>query len=147
MRYKIDLKGFMAECEANYFRLQRLFPAMANEDSRNLGISGIDAHFLRLRVCERTPYTALLSVTMAGQNLVRWAAWPVIGVRMYHDARLAEVVSFENARYIRPTYRYPNRRMYQRDEKSQWNHFLGEWLAFCQNRAYVLSGHTVPVNI
>ncbi|HCK27104.1 MAG TPA: DUF1249 domain-containing protein, partial [Alcanivorax sp.] len=26
-------------------------------------------------------------------------------------------------------YPYPNSHMHQRDEKAQWNRFLGEWLA------------------
>ena len=50
---------------------------------------------------------------------------------MYHDARMAEVVSAEHARRLRSIYPYPNEAMHQPDEKAQLNLFLGEWLSHC----------------
>jgi len=138
LRYKVDLKRFMAECEANYFRLKRLFPGMEKEDSRYLGISGFDDHHLRIRVCERSPYTSLVCLAMAGNAPSPWIVWPTIRVRLYHDARLAEVVTFDSRRKVMPRNRYPNRHMFHHDEKYQWNRFLGEWLSFCQKRGYSL---------
>ena len=35
-------------------------------------------------------------------------------------------------------YEYPNRHMYQSDEKAQFNVFLGEWLSHCLDRGHVL---------
>jgi len=52
-------------------------------------------------------------------------------VRLYHDADLAEVISCERHRQFRARYHYPNRYMYQRDEKARLNSFLGELLGHC----------------
>jgi uncharacterized protein YqiB (DUF1249 family) len=50
---------------------------------------------------------------------------------VYHDARMAEVVTFAHLRRVFPHYDYPNPAMHQPDEKAQWNRFLGEWLSHC----------------
>ena len=52
-------------------------------------------------------------------------------MQVYHDARMAEVVSAEHARRFRGIYPYPNAAMHQPDEKAQLNLFLGEWLSHC----------------
>jgi hypothetical protein len=49
-------------------------------------------------------------------------------IRLYHDARLAEVISNQDIRHIKPRYDYPNNQMHQPDEKQQINVFLKEWL-------------------
>ena len=54
---------------------------------------------------------------------------PRLTVRLYHDARLAEVTEASPFRRVQARYPYPNSQMHQRDEKAQWNRFLGEWLA------------------
>jgi len=56
---------------------------------------------------------------------------PELEVRVYHDARMAEVVSAGASRHLLGRYPYPNQAMYQPDEKSQLNLFLGEWLSHC----------------
>ncbi len=141
MRYRVDLKRFMAECEANYQRLVKLFPDMENLDHYRFGISG--GRHISLRVIKRAPYTSLLEISeeAAGDRDVDKTAWlsaPTMEVRLYHDARLAEVVSCEAVHRINPRYRYPNRKMHQPDEKAQWNRFLSEWLASCLERGYAV---------
>ena len=59
---------------------------------------------------------------------------PCLTVRMYHDAKVAEVLAWEGHRRLRPRYEYPNRSMYQSDEKLQINQFLGECLSLCLNK-------------
>lgn len=153
MGYRVDLKGFMARCEANYWRLQRVFPAMDREQSRCVGIAAQGranaAVNVVIEVTERTPYTTLLFIReeRAGSNEVKpstnkasamfWAQMPSLKVRLYHDAKLAEVTAFENARRVRPKNVYPNNKMVQRDEKAQWNRFLEEWLSLCIEHGYV----------
>ena len=56
---------------------------------------------------------------------------PQLEVQVYHDARMAEVISAEHARRFRSIYPYPNVFMHQPDEKAQLNVFLGEWLSHC----------------
>ena len=42
---------------------------------------------------------------------------------------------------FRGVYPYPNEQMLQPDEKYQLNHFLGEWLGYCQRHG--LSSQTL----
>jgi uncharacterized protein YqiB (DUF1249 family) len=51
---------------------------------------------------------------------------------------MAEVVSWNGHWNTRSRYPYPNRKMYQRDEKFQLNRFLGEWLAQCLSHGRVV---------
>ncbi len=60
-------------------------------------------------------------------------------VRMYHDARMAEVVSCAGVRRVEPRYAYPNERMHQPDEKAQWNRFLADWLALGIDHGHALA--------
>jgi len=58
-------------------------------------------------------------------------------VRLYHDASLAEVITFDNERRFLPRNEYPNHKMFQQDEKSQLNLFLGEILDDCLRQGRV----------
>lgn len=136
-RYKIDLKRFLAECEANYRRLTKLFPDMAVAAERRLGLDGAPVREVVLEVCERGPYTTLLRIQQRVPAAQRWLRTPTLLVRVYHDARLAEVTACEGERNIWPRQQYPNARMLQRDEKAQWNRYLGEWLAACLANGFV----------
>lgn len=142
MRYKVDLKRYMADCDANYVRLVKLFPRMNEGDDRKIGIHHDGDHVLRLQVLEQTPYTTLIQLSQeAGEyspsdSLNSWLRLPVLRLRLYHDARVAEVVSCEGAKRAYPRYEYPNEKMYHQDEKAQWNQFLAEWLAHCLEHGY-----------
>ena len=137
-RYKVDLPLQMAECEANYVRLVKLLanqqqnPDGSSNEQRFMIARG-QQHWLHLlRVIERSPYTTTLELsrTAVGESSV-WLTLPKLTLRMYHDAKLAEVLAWEGHKRLRPRYEYPNQAMYQSDEKYQLNRFLGEWLALC----------------
>ncbi|MDI6527280.1 DUF1249 domain-containing protein [Pseudomonas otitidis] len=138
-RYRVDLAGLQAACEANYARLMRLLPQMREaQASRRVALSQGEhlLGVLALDVVEACPYTTTLKVR---QELpLPWLPSPQLEVRVYHDARMAEVVAAENARRLRSFYPYPNVDMHQPDEKSQLNLFLGEWLSHC-----LVCGHEV----
>ena len=127
MRYKVDLKTFMAECEANYYCLCKLMPGQDVKDLHGLVLPGQGEVLIKVR--ERTAYTSLVEISQVADSEVNtWLKMPCLKVRLYHDAKLAEVVSFEGSRNVRPRNYYPNHHMHQPDEKAQWNHFLAEWL-------------------
>ncbi len=144
LRYKVDLKGFMAECSANYLRLHKLFPALAQTDSRCIGLRAgtrdvaEQGDTVVMRVLERTRYTTLLAIASRSVDRPHWWPEPVMQVRLYHDARLAEVVAWDRELRVYPKNGYPNERMLQPDEKYQWNRYLGEWLANCIEHGYAV---------
>ncbi|MNF81102.1 putative dehydrogenase [compost metagenome] len=84
---------------------------------------------LTLEVLRACPYTTTLRVRQ--EHSLPWLPVPQLEVQVYHDARMAEVVSAEHARRFRGIYPYPNALMHQPDEKAQLNVFLGEWLSHC----------------
>lgn len=138
-RYQVDLAADMAECEANYARLARLLPGQELA-SRAFGLAHAE---LSIDVIERCPYTTTLAISqrpahaLLASPLHKMAARLI--VRVYHDARLAEVVEFSaSRRRVQPHYDYPNPAMHQPDEKSQWNRFLGEWLSHCLQHGFDL---------
>ncbi len=141
----------MARCEANYQRLWQVFPDMASRSKRCLGLAGAPGQEVVISVLERTPFTTLLSIQEAHRSAAqaltrRWSQAPIIQVRMYHDAKLAEVVSCDRIRNVAPKNPYPNQTMLQPDEKAQWNRFLEEWLATCLEHGYVNESTALALN-
>lgn len=131
-RYRVDLLELQAACEANYVRLMRLLPDMRNQpDTRRIAMSQGDRLLgvLVLTVVESCPYTT--TVQLRQEDCLPWLPVPKMDVRVYHDARMAEVIGAEHARRFRGIYSYPNAQMHQPDEKNQLNLFLGEWLGHC----------------
>jgi uncharacterized protein YqiB (DUF1249 family) len=142
-RYKVDLPLQMAECEANYVRLIKLVTHSAADEIRFM-VTRTDQQWLHLlKVIERSPYTTTLELSRVavGTNS-HWLSMPKLTLRMYHDAKLAEVLAWEGHKRLRPRYDYPNQSMYQCDEKYQLNRFLGEWLSLCLAQGQALDGLT-----
>ena len=133
-RYRIDLSAHIAECDANYLRLMKLAPDLDRNAERTLTLAIADRKvWVRIRVLERCPYTTLVEVSQHPwlEGLAFDLPAPRLSVRMYHDARSAEVVEFQAGRRFHPVYAYPNDEMRQRDEKAQINRFLAEYLSAC----------------
>ncbi|MGV6807816.1 MAG: DUF1249 domain-containing protein [bacterium] len=127
MRYKVDLKHYMAECDTNYARLIQLFPRMGEESECRIALGGGHLH---MRVKSRMTYTTDLEILCSeGYDSLDWYGAATLKVRLYHDVRSAEVYEFGTARQPAPKNQYPNRHMYHRDERVQWNTFLKDWLA------------------
>jgi len=131
-RYRVDLAGLQSACEVNYVRLMQLLPSMRlGQVSRRIALS-LGEHqlgVLKLEVVEVSPYTTMLQLQQ--EQHLPWLPPTRFEVRVYHDARMAEVVVADNARRFRSLYQYPNEAMHQPDEKTQLNLFLGEWLTHC----------------
>lgn len=143
--YVPDLIADMAECDANYIRLRRLFPDMDQEDDVKFGVRGTmeDGATVEIKITERCPFTTMLTVHVDSEEDKPYIRWPNLDVRIYHDVKTAEVVRFERHRNFRFRYPTPNPDMFQPDEKSQINKFLGELLTFCIEHGHSLA----PVKI
>ena len=138
-KYVVDLAGQMAECEANYARIMKLLPNMAEVSSREFGVGLVDGNMVRLRITvkERCKYTTILEISQL-HPAMQWSGEPQFHLRVYHDAQMAEVTAFQGHRHVRPCYDYPNDDMFHCDEKAQLNAFLGEWLSHCLQYGYAL---------
>ncbi|MFN2308595.1 MAG: DUF1249 domain-containing protein, partial [Gammaproteobacteria bacterium] len=82
----------MAIYECNYIRLRQLIPALAEgiEGGCSQAPGALDLH---LSITERNRYTTTLNLTYHFDDAEGHFPAPDIQVRIYHDARLAEVIS------------------------------------------------------
>ncbi len=127
--YHIDLSDLHAQCEANYHRLVRLFPSYEQQSRCAFEVG--DA-VVGLEVTARDRYTTDMRLRYQGV-LSDFGANSYFDLRLYHDARMAEVVHCSTSRRFEARYRYPNPDMLQRDEKFQQNRFAAELMEFCLN--------------
>ena len=139
-RYVPDLVADLAECDANYYRLLRIFPEIDECDGKKFGFETdhyekATADFI---VTERCPFTITFDLRIEIFPEHRIIKWPNLQFRIYKDTKSAEVISFEQHRKFE--YRYPlfNEKLFQPDEKSQANRYLGELLEHFMKRGYSL---------
>jgi uncharacterized protein YqiB (DUF1249 family) len=64
-------------------------------------------------------------------------------VRLYHDARVAEVLGFQGQGRFKPHYDYPNEQMYLPDEKRQVNLMLRDVLNYCRARRFTFADPSI----
>lgn len=136
--YQPNLVSLMSLCANNYMLLLKLQADNVKEkQQRRFFINEILAY--SIQVIEITRYTSL--ITIAQDELVTAkpcvvkeltsSLHPRMTIRLYHDARMAEVISNQDITQVKPRYDYPNSQMHQQDEKQQINQFLNEWLHLC----------------
>lgn len=137
-RYIPDLQELASLAEKNYLRFLKLFPHMAAGDERAFMIShGSDHHAqIVMRVEEVHPYTTMLLIEQQGLS-PQWVQPPRMQVRLYHDANMAEVLSYQNEKRFAGRYQYPNPNMRMPDEKLQLNRFLADWLDHCLQYGHI----------
>jgi hypothetical protein len=83
-----------------------------------------------IQIVDSTRYTSTLEMAQANQHAPAFLQ-PKMTIRLYHDAKLAEVLEAQRTSRLKPVYDYPNINMHQRNEKYMVNVFLAEWLHFC----------------
>ena len=133
-RYRVDLSSYHADCDANYLRLCKLMPELANNQSWSYQMPH---GTLEVAVVERSRYTTEVCLHASGrdnQTDNSWLTPPPITVRLYHDARMAEVVAVNGQGPVGGdglNFSYPNPAMHNEDERQQVNRYLSEWLAHC----------------
>lgn len=128
-RYLPDLSRHAAICEANYLRLERLLHDCSQTFYQFAWLDSLGHQSeVTIRVIERFKYTTTLQLTHGLQAMPKPLNRVQLTVRLYADARMAEVVTPKQGGQLAGIYPYPNNRMYQIDEKEQLNHYLAEWL-------------------
>jgi hypothetical protein len=133
--------SLMSLYESNYVRLRWLIPdldAMSGSSVSDVG----DECPLHLAICERSRYTTTLSLTYVFEDPSGTLRDPDLQIRVYHDARLAEVQAC--ARWHRHSVLSAIRSQLARDLGDRWlrNVMLNKWLDYCVER-----GHRFPHKI
>lgn len=136
--YQPNLVSLMTLCANNYMLLLKVLAnRTALGESRHFFISDFLSY--NVTILEVTRYTSVISFEQESLSnsfknipgIVANALHPRMNIRLYHDARMAEVLSTQDIKQVKPRYDYPNSQMHQQDEKQQTNQFLNEWLHLC----------------
>ena len=125
--YHVDLAELMRVYETNYAKLNALLP-VGHQVGDVRCYQAVNMVY-QLTVNEVTKYTTLIDICQSDEMPV--FPLPKMSVRLYHDARVAEVCASGDFSRVKAKYDYPNTKLLQKDEKFQLNKFLGEWLTFC----------------
>ena len=128
--------------EQNFKRLLRLLPVLQTAPGELLQQCDLE-NSLRVEVLESHKYTTVIKLS---QRLAKVASIPepLMTVRVYHDAKVAEVLSYQQHSRFRPKYDYPNPQMHQVREKKRVNEFFGEWLDYYFHQGRPISALVVP---
>lgn len=125
----LDLTGLHDECERNYRRLQKI-----SIDSSQIGSTAMlyyrerSKAGLSIEVTEVAKYTSTLNI-VTEQAGPYWMPKIEVKARLYRDAKMVEVIEWCSDRTI-PWVLAEAVGLQARDEKWQWNIFLGEVLAY-----------------
>ena len=131
-----SLAGLIDIYEGNYHRLMRLAPELdAMSGTVVSRVAG--ALDLYLTVLERSKYTTTVSLTYVFQEQGEQVAEPNTRVRVYHDARVVEVLSQSRRRRSRHHSGLKARRKQELDLRWESNRFLQKWLGFCQRQGHL----------
>ncbi len=136
-RYQPYVPDFLSLCERNYAQLRHLLPRSGQVgDALQIQVSAADKYLLKLlELCKFTTTVRIehYSDPHAPAAVTSWLR-PQFEVRLYHDARLAEVVACQQVRQFKAVYDYPNTDMLQPDEKRQINLLLRDWFGLCRTQ-------------
>lgn len=127
--------SLMSLYESNYIRLGWLIPKLELIDTSC--ISNVEGDCpLHLRIDERTKYTTTLTLTYLFDDGDTRVADPDLQIRIYHDARLAEVQAC--ARWHRHAMLEAIRSDLARALGDRWlrNTMLNKWLDYCVDRGH-----------
>ena len=138
-KYVPNLAQQQAESTGNYLLLDRLLGLLDESRSAIFGLPGQGQ--ILLTETERSAYTSF--ITLAPLESLDWLMVPQLDVRMYHDARMAEVASINGFRPIKGS--HPRGEVGKHvDEKQQINRHLGEWLRHCLDHGLAISQLSRP---
>lgn len=127
--------SLMSLYESNYIRLSWLVPNLLSVSGAL--VSEVDGDCpLHLVPGERSRYTTTFSLTYLFDEAGGPVADPDLQIRVYHDARLAEVQSC--ARWHRHSMLEAIRSQFARDLGDRWlrNVMLNKWLDYCLERGH-----------
>lgn len=141
-RYQPNLVSLMTLCANNYFLLLKVQSDKTQLNQQRHFFVNKELTYV-VTVNEVTRYTSLLTFEQKAvkqktptkhtlhSKTFSQVFQPRMNIRLYHDARMAEVISSQDVFQVQPRYDYPNKHMHQQDEKQQINQFLNEWLHLC----------------
>jgi uncharacterized protein YqiB (DUF1249 family) len=125
-------------CESNFQKLLRLIPDLSDIKDGAIGLAASQAT-LYLAVIEETPYTKTVELSHCFNNNANELMAPAVIIRVYLDARLAEVLSDHARARVARVYPDPRNSRDIMNYKWRLNYFLQKWLDHCLGKNYQFS--------
>jgi uncharacterized protein YqiB (DUF1249 family) len=132
--------------EKNYQLLVHLLPFLRNGRAIKQVIRA-GADHLQVVVLEKSKYTHLVELQQLPVEPDTLPTALTLQVRLYHDAQLAEVSTYQDHHRLLSKYDYPNRNMFHRDEKRQANCLLYDWLCMLTPARFDLDDEQVVTEV
>jgi len=117
--------------EHNFVTLLELFPFLKNDQRDEVYYINEDSE-LKIKILERCKFTNIIQIELnylKDNKIQKFVADVKFMCRVYYDARLVEVISYQDLARLLPEYTFPNKQMCQPDEKQQANLLFYDWLA------------------
>ena len=133
--------ALMSLYESNYVRLGWL----AHEPAALAGVhrSSVPGDCdLLLSVVERSPYTTTVNLTYVLPERRGAHAYPDMGIRIYHDARLVEAQEWASTHEHAGLRALRSRAERELDQRWARNVMLNKWLEYCVERGHRFSPAT-----
>jgi uncharacterized protein YqiB (DUF1249 family) len=124
--------------EENYRLLQALLPEPSEGESRFRMASARGGPLLQIHIQQRCPYTTILELAMPFDAGSLHLPDLHMQLRLYHDARVAEVAAYQGCGRLPAPYQVNRHAPFLVDEKRQINLLLHELLHYCQRRDFQL---------
>lgn len=128
------LDRLMREYERNYERMRFLVPGLRRMSGRHVS-HATDMPELHLEILEQSVYTTTMVMTYALEIDGSRQPEPEVQVRVYHDARMAEVLAVREPGPTGGT-AWCSLRHSAMSRKWRFNRFLGKWLAYCLQQGH-----------
>ena len=127
--------ALMGLYESNYLRAGWLAGDLAALVGRQVSQVGGDCDLV-LTVEEQTPYTTTLNLTYAFAGQDGTEHLPDMVIRLYHDARLAEVLSLAGEHSHEWLRQWRSQAERELDQRWARNMMLNKWLEYCVDRGH-----------
>lgn len=136
--------GLMDLYERNYIGLRRMLPEIPEQGAGIVSrlTVGLDLH---LTVLERFPYTSELGLTYYFNRDGLLVPEPNLRIRVYHDARQAEVMA-ATLRHGKPFNERQEASGSALQERWRVNRFLYKWLNYCSLQGHRFSSVVMSEN-
>lgn len=132
-------------CTANFQKLSRLLPDLDSIGRSAVGIAPNRSH-LYLNVLERSPYTVTIELSHRFIRPEDQQILPAIIIRIYLDAKMAEVLSDHAHKAIPQVFEHFGFSQAIMDYKWRLNYFLQKWLEHCLSQGYLFSAANTKTN-
>lgn len=117
-------------CEDNFQKLLRLIPDLFSIETRAVGTAQ-QKMALQLRVIERSPFTLTIELNHRFDQNLEELMLPAVKVRVYQDAKTAEVLRDYVRRDVAHVYTDAGQSVAIMNYKWRLNYFLTKWLDHC----------------